>query len=73
MEKLSHKSRKNSIPSTRDKWNTNSGMIIDNDRWLGVTRHNSVRERGAMGSDKPHKQAASQRSTKIRLNSKYEL
>ena len=41
-------------------------MIIHIDRWLGMTRQSSVRERGAMGSKKAHKQRASQRSTKIR-------
>ena len=48
-------------------------MIIYNDRWLGVTRHSSVRECGAMGSNKPHKHAASQRPTKIRYLTKFEL
>ena len=38
-----------------------------------MTRHSSVRERGAMGSNKPHNQATSQRPAKIRYNSKYEL
>ena len=48
-------------------------MIIHNDRLLGVTRHSSVREHGAMGSNKPHKQDASQRPTKIRYLTKFEL
>ena len=38
-----------------------------------MTRHSSVKERGAMGSNKPHKQAASQRPTKIRYLTKFEL
>ena len=44
-----------------------------NDRWLGVTSHSLVRERVAMGSNKPHKQAAYQRPTRIRYNWKDEL